>query len=111
MSMAILQQANAVFYHPLDNLTEFLQTQVWGGSGESFAVGKVANALAGGVASANVPTAYPTGVGAARLAFAMWSRSLGPSVFTGPPAQFFEETDRNMMIAMGIPVSMLGGFT
>lgn len=109
--MAILQQTNAVFYHPLDNLTEFLQTQAWNGFGESFDTGKVSDAMAGGTAQADTPAAYPTGVGAARLAFAAWSRSLGPSPFSGPPPQFFEETDRNMMIAMGMPASLLGGFT
>ncbi len=92
--MVILQEPNAVFYHPLDDLTEALQTQVWTGVGESFGAGTVSNALTGGSASAGTPTAYPTGVGAARLAFASWTRSPGPSLFSGPPPQFFEETDR-----------------
>ena len=113
MCMAIPQISNAVFYHPLDNLTETLQSQAWNGFGESFDTGKVSNALAGGVAQADTPAAYPTGVGATRLAFAMWTRSLGPSVtpFSGMPPQVFRETDRTFLMAIGMPPSLLGGFT
>lgn len=75
--MAILQQTNAVFYHPLDNLTESLQAQAWVGVG-AFSPGKVGNALSQGALNANV--LYPTGVGATRLAFSAWTRSLGPSI-------------------------------
>ncbi|MFQ5517456.1 MAG: hypothetical protein ACE5E8_07760 [Acidimicrobiia bacterium] len=42
--MAILQEPNAVFYHPLDDATETLQAQAWSGSG-TFPAGKVATAL------------------------------------------------------------------
>lgn len=107
--MAILQQTNAVFYHPLDDLTEMLQTQAWTGFGESFSAGKVSTALDGGAASASTPAVYPTGVSAARLTFSAWTRSLGP--FVGPPPQAFRETDRNILTAMGVPASLLGGFT
>jgi len=109
--MAILQLTNAVFYHPLDNLTESLKAQAWAGVGQSFGTGKVSTALTSGSAAASTPAVYATGVGATRLAFSMWSRSLGPAQFTGPPPQFFTETDRNIMTAMGIPASRLGGFT
>lgn len=109
--MAILQQANAVFYHPLDDLTESLQAQAWAGAGESFGAGKVSDALTGGTAVADDESAYPTGVAATRLAFAAWTRSLGPSVFTGPPPQALRETDRTILMAMGVPASRLGGFT
>jgi len=49
--MAILQEANAVFYHPLDDLTETLQTQSWTGAFKDQA-GRVA--LAKGQANASV---------------------------------------------------------
>ena len=42
--MAILQEANAVFYHPLDNLTESLKSQPWVGP-SLFNTGKVVDAL------------------------------------------------------------------
>jgi len=109
--MAIPQQTNAVFYHPLDNLTETLKAQGWTGVGQSFGTGKVATALTSGSASASIPAVYSTGVAATRLAFLTWSRSLGPVQFTGPPPQFFTETDRNILTAMGVPASRLGGFT
>jgi len=104
--MAIPQQPNAMFYHPLDNnLTESLIPQVWSGFGVS-----------------PLPGVYPTGVGATRLAFSAWTRSLGPSVgitttvpppppFFGRPAQVLRETDRTILTAMGFPASDLGGFT
>jgi len=121
--MAIPQQPNAMFYHPLDNnLTESLIPQVWSGFGVSFIPGKVAGALAGGSGVSPLPGVYPTGVGATRLAFSAWTRSLGPSVgitttvpppppFFGRPAQVLRETDRTILTAMGFPASDLGGFT
>lgn len=109
--MAIPQQASAVFYHPLDNLTETLQAQAWNGFGESFDTGKVSNALASGVAQADTPSAYPTGVGATHLAFASWTRSPSVTPFSGMPPQVFRETDRTFLMAIGMPPSLLGGFT
>lgn len=109
--MGIPQESNAVFYHPLDDLTESLYTQAWNGTGESFGTGKVANALTDGLVEASTPGVYATGVSATHLAFAAWTRSPGPSPFSGPPAQFFDETDRAYAMAMGVPASALGGLT
>lgn len=43
--MGLLQQNRAVFYHPLDNKTEFLKSQDWTNSAAAFVTGKVSNAL------------------------------------------------------------------
>lgn len=42
--MAIIQEGNAVFYHPLDDLVEALESAAWDGTG-IFNTGKVINAL------------------------------------------------------------------
>ena len=108
--MALLQASNAVFYHPLDNLTEALQSQVWTGTGELFAAGKVSNALTRGAVEATTPAVYPTAVGATRLTFAVWTK-LPSTPLIGPPPWAFRETDRTILTAIGVRQSLLGGFT
>ena len=114
--MGILQESNAVFYHPLDDTVESLQTRSWALVGGSLAsAGKVGNALStvgvgrltdapgGGYASASAAT---------KLAFSAWVRK--PAIipfYTAPPAQALGRTDRAYLTAIGAPASMLGGMT
>ncbi len=57
--MAILQESNAVFYHPLDDLTEALQAQAWAGpNADRF--GRVAGSK--GQADASFTTDLPGGI-------------------------------------------------
>ncbi len=45
--MALLQNDKAIFYHPLNNSTESLQSQAWTESTPTYAAGKVSDALFG----------------------------------------------------------------
>lgn len=65
--MAILQPANGIFYHPLDNSTEFLKSQAWtSAGGAGFVAGKIGSGISAMASSApawgTVATATTVGV-------------------------------------------------
>jgi len=64
--MAILQEANAVFYHPLDTLTETLQTQLWTGAVKE-QTGRVGASK--GQADASITYGLPSGLSSSNAGF------------------------------------------
>ena len=80
----IPKQANAVFYHPLDDLDEWTTQQAWSGS-LPLGIGQIGTGGGNGTSLVGFGgSGYPAVSGASRVAFMAWVRNPSPAT-TLPP--------------------------